>query len=469
MKLSINKYHLMTFTAFILALFSSIMTALGMSDLFEKGGIIIFLIFMCIDLGRFLLFNFLTDEWKNLRKIKYVITVILTLLFGYSAVGIFSQLSNMISPATRQAMLNAATYNKAAANALVKQTRTSDMTTVAKKEYEEALSWNKTDYTNCLKRAQTKETQEEIDQAENKCNNTKRWLDNKASKAYKEAINKADESLDKVETTTKEISKNQSDLAAILTSICEISRMDCGSYNGLQNALSIIILLVIVGTDYLQIAIVLAVNTRKNKKVDTEPTDPDPTPSGSTPKSTKKKKEAKAKLKVIKKKTKPTKNTTTKQVLSKEASIKLAKKLEKKPKTNKALKKAMKEYEEAAKKENDVKSTKRSKKLVKSKAKLRQNTTIPKKEEFIPIEKAIEVVKEAVKKKVTTKKPKKVIEKLAIEMSEAQQKAINKLKKKINKTKLEGAFIAAKEDIKKDSKINTHKPVPFTSETDFLD
>ena len=264
--MKINKYHLMTFTAFVLAVFSSVMTALGMSDLFEKGGIIIFLIFMCIDLGRFLLFNFLTDEWKNLRKIKYVITVILTLLFGYSAVGIFSQLSNMISPATRQAMLNAATYNRAAANALVKQTRTSDMTAVAKKEYEEALSWNKTDYTNCLKRAQTKETQEDIDKAENKCNNTKRWLDNKASKAYKEAINKADESLDKVESTTKEISKNQGDLAAILTSICEISRMDCGSYQGLQNALSIIIILVIVGTDYLQIAIVLAVNTRKNKK-----------------------------------------------------------------------------------------------------------------------------------------------------------------------------------------------------------
>ena len=462
MKFVLNKYHLMTFTAFVLAVFSSVMTALGMSDLFEKGGIIIFLVFMCIDLGRFLLFNFLTDEWKNLRKIKYIIAIILTLLFGYSAVGIFSQLSNMISPETRQAMLNAATYNKAAANALVKQTRTSDMTAVAKKEYEEALSWNKTDYTNCLKRAQTKETQEEIDQAENKCNNTKRWLDNKASKVYKEAINKADESLDKVESTTKEISKNQGDLAAILTSICEIGRMDCGTYQGLQNALSIIIILVIVGTDYLQIAIVLAVNTRKNKKENEDDHNGDPDDPKPSVKNKKLKKPIAVTPKDVAKK--PKKKTEIKNretlVLSKKTSKKLAKRLLEKPKLNASLKYEKLVEQEELVDETKKKSSEKSKKLVKSATK----------------------EKKAVKKQVSPKKEQKAVEEKTklennvtktdpmstIIMSDAQRKEIERLKRNKKTDLLGKAFDAAVSRIKKSSKNNKHSAEPFSRETDFM-
>lgn len=432
MKFIFNKYHIMTFTAFVLAVFSSVMTALGMSDLFEKGGIIIFLVFMCIDLGRFLLFNFLTDEWKNICKIKYIITLILILLFGYSAVGIFSQLSNMISPATRQAMLNAATYNKAAANALVKQTRASDMTTVAKKEYENALSWNKTDYANCLKRAQTKETQEEIDKAENKCNNTKRWLDNKASKAYKEAMLKADESLDKVEATTKNISKNQSDLAAILTSICEIGRMDCGSYQGLQNALSIVIILVIVGTDYLQIAIVLAVNTRKNKKENEDDHDDDPDdPKPSVKKST-----------VV----------TPKGVV-------------KKPKPNTFLKNSMEDYKKSVEQEELVnetkeKSTEKPKKLVKSATKKEKviKKQISSKEEQKTAEDKIKIENNMTKTNSMS----------TIVMSDAQRKEIERLKRNKKTDLLGKAFDAAVSRIKKSSKNNKHPVEPFSRETDFM-
>lgn len=460
--MKINKYDIMLFTAFVLSVFSATMTALGMSDLFEKGGIIIFLIFMCIDLGRFLLFNFLTDEWKNLRKIKYIIVLILTLLFGYSAVGIFSQLSNMISPATRQAMLNAAAYNKAAANALVKQTRASDMTIVAKKEYENALSWNKTDYANCLKRAQTKEMQEEIDKAENKCNNTKRWLDNKASKAYKEAMLKADESLDKVEATTKDMSKNQSDLAAILTSICEIGRMDCGSYQGLQNALSIVIILVIVGTDYLQIAIVLAVNTRKNKKEneddhDDDPDDPKPSVKKSTvvtPKGVVKKPKKKAKIK----------NTET-LVLSKEASKKLAERLLEKPKPNTSLKNAMKDYKKSVKQEELVnktreKSTEKPKKLVKSATKKDKviKKQISSKEEQKTAEDKIKIENNMTKTNSVS----------TIVMSDAQRKEIERLKRNKKTDLLGKAFDAAVSRIKKSSKNNKHPVEPFSRETDFM-
>ena len=467
MKFALNKYHLMTFTAFVLAVFSSVMTALGMSDLFEKGGIIIFLIFMCIDLGRFLLFNFLTDEWKNLRKIKYIIALILALLFGYSAVGIFSQLSNMISPETRQAMLNAATYNKAAANALVKQTRTSDMTTVAKKEYEEALSWNKTDYTNCLKRAQTKETQEEIDKAENKCNNTKRWLDNKASKAYKEAMSKADESLDKVEATTKDISKNQSDLAAILTSICEIGRMDCGSYQGLQNALSIVIILVIIGTDYLQIAIVLAVNTRKNKKENEDSHNDDPDDPKPSTKNKKVKKSTVVTPKDVAKK--PKKKTETKDtetlVLSKKASKKLAKRLLEKPKPNASLKNAMKDYEKSVEQEELVKETKnksseKSKKPVKSATKKKKvvKEQISPKEEQKTVEEKIKLENDVTKTDSVS----------TIVMSDAQRKEIERLKRNKKTDLLGKAFDAAVSRIKKSSKNNKHSAEPFSRETDFM-
>ena len=52
--------------------------------------------------------------------------------------------------------------------------------------------------------------------------------------------------------------------------ICKLTQKSCDNYEGLQNALTIVIILVIIGTDYLQIAIILAVNTRKNKKIKKE-------------------------------------------------------------------------------------------------------------------------------------------------------------------------------------------------------
>lgn len=453
--MKLDKYRLMTLTAFVLSLFSAVMTALGMSDLFQKGGILIFLIFVCIDLGRFLLFNFLTDEWKNLRKIKYVITLILVLLFGYSAVGIFSQLSNMISPETHQAMLNAAAVNKAAANASVKETRATDLAKIARQEYNDALTWNKNDYENCLKRAKTKETQDEIDIAENKCNNTKRWLDNKASKALKDTLAKADESLNKVEETTKTVAKNQSDLASILTTICEIGRMDCGSYQGLHNALSIIIALVIVGTDYLQIAIVLAVNTRKNKlkPESTEGGDDDPkgTKSSTTESETKKKDKS---------------EKTETQKLSKKASKKLAKRLLSEPKPNDALNKAMKDYEKIAKEEKsadkaEAKPSEKVKKVVKTKAKAEKRS-----------ENTITDVPNATLKTLSEQIPS-----MKIEMSEAQQQAVNKIKEEIEENKkvssgLNNAFDVAKKAMEttteKSSKIKRRKPRPFSVETSFM-
>ncbi len=257
------KYVFMILIAGILALFSSAMTALGMANLFAASGMFILALFVVIDLGRFILFNFVVDEWKNLRKIKYLITVILALLFMYSAVGIYAKLDNLVSPATKQAMTEAAYYNKSEQNASINENRAEDSLQVAKQEYQNALEWNKKDHENCLTRAQKAE---DIAEAENKCNNTKRRLDQKASADLKAAQTASKQALTTSEQTIQQNAKNKSEIAAILTTICKFSGKSCTTYDDLQFALTIVIILVIIGTDYLQIAIVLAVNTRKNKK-----------------------------------------------------------------------------------------------------------------------------------------------------------------------------------------------------------
>lgn len=254
-------YVIMLIVAAILALFSSIMTAFGMTDLFKAAGMFILILFVIIDLGRFLLFNFVVNEWHNLRKIKYIIVIILILLFGYSAVGVYSKLDSLVTQETKQAMVNAAIYNKANQNANVKQNRSEDLAKIAQEEYKNAMEWNKNDHVNCLARANNDKN------AENRCNNTKRALDNKASVALKTALAEADKALDNVEEKVKLTTENKNEIANVLTTICKLSQKSCDTYDNLQNALTIVIFLVIIGTDYLQIAIVLAVNTRKNKKI----------------------------------------------------------------------------------------------------------------------------------------------------------------------------------------------------------
>lgn len=253
------KYAFMITIALCLAIISSIMTALGMAELFAAAGTFILVLFILIDLGRFLLFNFIVDEWHNLRKVKYLITVILTLLFIYSGIGIFAKLDSLVSPETKSAMINAAAYNKAVENAEVTQNRSEDLAVIARTEYKNALEWNALDYNNCISRAAG-----DINK-ENKCNNTKRRLDKTALANLQTSLKSADSNLKTTEETTKINSQNQSEIASILTTICKLTQKDCTTYDSLQNSISILIFLVIIGTDYLQIAIILAVNTRKNK------------------------------------------------------------------------------------------------------------------------------------------------------------------------------------------------------------
>ena len=252
--------------AFIMAVLSAIMTSFGMMDLFAAAGTFILILFIIIDLGRFLLFNFVVNEWHNLRSVKYFIVLIISLLFGYSAVGVYSKLDSLVTSETKQAMVNAVVYNKANANAKVKQSRSEDLVKIAEEEYRNALDWNKNDLQNCIARANGNKN------AENRCNNTKRSLDNKASAILKEALAKADESLDIVEEKTKIHAENRNEIANVLMTICKLTQKSCDSYENLQNSLTIVIILVIIGTDYLQIAIILAVNTRKNKKLKREET-----------------------------------------------------------------------------------------------------------------------------------------------------------------------------------------------------
>lgn len=258
------QYKLMICIAFIMAILSAIMTSFGMMDLFAAAGTFILILFIIIDLGRFLLFNFVVNEWHNLRSVKYFIVLIISLLFGYSAVGVYSKLDSLVTPETKQAMVNAVVYNRANANAKVKQSRSEDLVKIAEEEYRNALDWNKNDLQNCIARANGNKN------AENRCNNTKRSLDNKASAILKEALAKADESLDKVEEKTKIHAENRNEIANVLMTICKLTQKSCDSYENLQNSLTIVIILVIIGTDYLQIAIILAVNTRKNKKIKKE-------------------------------------------------------------------------------------------------------------------------------------------------------------------------------------------------------
>lgn len=256
------KYKLMLLVAFIMAILSSTLTALGMTNLFGAAGLGILILFVTIDLGRFLLFNFVVDEWNNLRKIKYLVTVIIGILFIYSAIGIYAKLDSLISTETKQAMVNAASLNKAADNAELKQTRSNDLATIAQTEYENALKWNETDYINCLNRAKTAKNKLT---AENNCNNTKRRLDKKALQDLQTALTQANETLSLTEQTTQLKSQNQSEIASILSTICKLTQKSCTTYDDLQNSLTVLILLIIIGTDFLQIAIILAVNTRKNK------------------------------------------------------------------------------------------------------------------------------------------------------------------------------------------------------------
>lgn len=255
------KYSLMILVAGILALTSSLLTALGMAELFQG----LFIIFLIIDLGRFLVLNFVVDEWKNLRAIKWIITIILSLLFVYSAVGVYNKLNSMIPESVQVAMVEAASYNKAQDNAEIKQDRSSNLAELAQSEYQKSMDWNAKDYENCIKRANG-----DVD-AENKCNNTKRRLDRNASNALKEAMKTANTDLDKTQEAVNQNVKNQGEIAGVLTTVCRIlPNTDCKTYEGLQTALTVIILLVICGLDYLQLSIVLAVNTRKNKKDEKE-------------------------------------------------------------------------------------------------------------------------------------------------------------------------------------------------------
>lgn len=251
------KYKLMILTAGILALTSSLLTALGMAELFQG----LFIIFLVIDLGRFLVLNFVVDEWKNLRGIKWVITTILAILFVYSAVGVYNKLNSMIPESVQTAMIEAASYNRAQDNAEVKQNRSFNLAEIAQSEYQKSMDWNTKDHENCLKRANGNA------EAENKCNNTKRRLDRSASNTLKEAMKNANTALDNTQEAINKNVKNQGEIAGVLTTVCKIlPNTDCKTYDGLQMALTIIILLTICGLDYLQLSIVLAVNTRKNKK-----------------------------------------------------------------------------------------------------------------------------------------------------------------------------------------------------------
>ena len=251
------KYKLMILVAGILALTSSLLTALGMAELFQG----LFVIFLIIDLGRFLVLNFIVDEWKNLRTIKWIITLILGLLFVYSAVGVYNKLNSMIPESVQTAMIEAASYNKAQDNAEIKQSRSTDLASVAQSEYQKSIDWNTKDHENCIKRANGDAN------AENKCNNTKRRLDRNASIALKEAMKMANVDLDNTQTAIDKNIKNQGEIAGVLTTVCRmLPNTDCKTYEGLQTALTVIILLAICGLDYLQLSIVLVVNTRRNKE-----------------------------------------------------------------------------------------------------------------------------------------------------------------------------------------------------------
>ena len=157
--------------------------------------------------------------------------------------------------------INITSMNKATQNANIKHERSEDLAKIAQDEYKNVLSWNEMDYQNCIKRARGNAN------SENNCNNTKRRLDKAALTNLQDALKEADENLSGIEEIVLQESKNKSHVSSVLLTVCKLSQKKCDNYDDLQFALAVIIFLVIVGTDYLQIAIVLAVNTRKNKVV----------------------------------------------------------------------------------------------------------------------------------------------------------------------------------------------------------
>lgn len=241
---------------FILALILSgtatFLTASGMALLFSG----LWFLFITIDIGRFFVTDYLIKGWKKISGIKWFTTCILSLLLILSSVGVYNALDQRIPKDMHNAIVEAASYNKATLN----NERTQDINKtgyeIALTEYNNQVSAYDIQKNACLNKEGA--DQEKCIRTYNaNLSSAKKRLDS-AKKEYTASIN------DSSKSTTEEY-KNKTEIAGILTTICQFTGGNCDTTNGLTRALRIIILLIILGLEIFAINILFIIHSKEDK------------------------------------------------------------------------------------------------------------------------------------------------------------------------------------------------------------
>lgn len=234
--------------AFILSGTATFLTAGGMSMLFSG----LWFLFITIDLGRFVVSDYLIKKWKSISSIKYFTTLILGLLLCLSSVGVYNALDQRIPKTMHDSIVEAASYNKMSINTQTIQDANKMSYEVSLTEYNSQVSAYEVQKDACL--AKDNADQEKCIRTYNaNMNNAKKKLDT-AKSEYMSSIDNS------TKATTEEF-RNKTEIAGILTTICSFTGGGCDSTQGLTRALKIIILLIILGLEIFALNILFIIHS----------------------------------------------------------------------------------------------------------------------------------------------------------------------------------------------------------------
>ena len=239
--------------ALILSGTATFLTASGMALLFSG----LWFLFITIDVGRFFVTDYLIKGWKKISNIKWFTSIILGLLLCLSSVGVYNALDQRIPKDMHNAIVEAASYNKNALN----QEKTQDISKtgyeIALSEYNSQVSAYDIQKNACLNKEGA--DQEKCIRTYNaNLNNAKKKLDS-AKKEYTTSITNST-------TATQNEYKNKTEIAGILTTICQFTGGNCDTTQGLTRALRIIILLIILGLEIFAINILFIIHSHENEE-----------------------------------------------------------------------------------------------------------------------------------------------------------------------------------------------------------
>lgn len=236
--------------AIILSGVATFLTATGMTALFSG----LWFMFILIDLGRFLVSDYLIKSWKQISSIKYFTTAILACLLVLSSVGVYNALDQRIPTDMHNAIVEAASYNKNALNNEKTQDINKTGYEIALSEYNNQVSSYEIQKNACLNK-------EGADQE--KCVRTYNANLSAAKKRLDTAKKEYTTSIKDSTSATQEEYKNQTEIAGILTTICHFTGGHCDTTQGLTRALRIIILLLIIGLEIFALNILFIIHSKE--------------------------------------------------------------------------------------------------------------------------------------------------------------------------------------------------------------